>query len=203
LPRVRLAKPVLLEEKAMSNDVTRREALKFVTAAPALACLAGAARAQEKAGGPPGSAPKDLSKLLVPDDRKAAVQALKAWLHARGFDCKEHKSGESLQFKRGVLLNIFPLVQNGGLDRLLMVAYYAPEEEYKGSEELKKLAARTNEAQNLLRVYVTTDGYLGVSGNLTFYDELTARVFDAFVDEMSTIIRRDILSDAAVKKLLK
>ncbi len=187
----------------MSNDVTRRGALKLIAAAPALAGAVGAVWAQDEKGGAAASAAKDLSKLLVPDDRKAAVQALKTWLTARGFDCNENENGESLQFKRGVLLNIFPLVQKGGLDRLLMAAYYTPEAEYKGSEELKQLAARTNQAQNLLRVYVTTDGYLGISGNLTFYDELTARVFDAFVDEAVTYIRRDILSDNAVKKLLK
>jgi hypothetical protein len=177
--------------------VTRRDAAKLLAAGTVAVGLTGVAVAQdENKKGP------TLATLALPKDEKKALQALKGWLEARGFDCTVNKGGDSLQYKRGVLLNIQPIVADP-LGLLYCVAYYTPEVEFKNSDELDKLAARTNAAQKFLRVFISSDRYFGVSGCMTFHEEFTAREFDAFVDEMATVIRRHILSDAAVKKLLK
>jgi hypothetical protein len=177
------------------SKMTRRDAAKLVATGMAAVGLAGAAVAQDKERRP------TLTKLALPKDNKEALGALKSWLEGRGFDCKLNKGGESLQYKRGVLLNIQPLVEDP-LGMLYCAAYYSPKPEFKDSDELDKLATRTNAAQKFLRVFISSDRYFGVSGCLTFCDEFTARAFDAFVDEMAAVIRRHILSDAAVMKLL-
>ncbi len=178
------------------SDMNRRHAAKLVATGMAVVGLGGAAVAQDGKKGP------TLARLTLPKNDKEAVRSLKDWLEARGFDCKMNKNGESLQYQRGVLLNIWPLVEDP-LGLLYCVAYYTPQAEFKDSDELDKLVVRTNAAQKLLRVFVSSDRYLGVSGCMTFCDEFTAREFDAFVDYMAVVMRRYILSDAAVKKLLK
>ena len=178
--------------------MTRRDAAKLVAAGMAAVGLAGAAVGQEGKKKEP-----TLATLALPKDEKEAFKAFKDWLEARGFEYTMNKDGQSLAYKRGgVLLNMRPLVQDP-LGLLYCVAYYTPQEEFKDSDELDKLASRTNAAQNFLRVFVSTDRYLGIGACLTFCDEFTSREFDAFVDEMAAVIRRYVLSDAAVKKVLK
>ncbi len=180
------------------NSMTRRDAAKLVATGLAGVGLSGSALADDEKKAP------TLSKLAMPKDydHKEAAKALKVWLTDRGFDCKLNKDGESVQYKRGVLLNIHPLTTDT-LGLLYCVAYYTPEEDYKDSDELDKLATRTNAAQKMLRVFISSDRYLGVSGCMTFREEFTAQEFDAFVDYMAVVVRRYVLSDKAVKKLLK
>ena len=54
----------------------------------------------------------------------------------------------------------------------------------------------------LVKVYVSSEGDLVALGNLTFYDELTARVFDAFLDAFAQIVKKHVLTEEA-RKMLK
>ena len=144
--------------------------------------------------------PKDLTKVIVPDDRATALQVLKDWTTARGFDCELRK--DHLVFKRpGLVLNIYPIVNKEGLDRLRVMAFYQPKEEYKGSKELEQVAMKVNRAQNFLQVWVNDDGEFVAGSNLTFYDELTPRLFDAFMDTFAQAVKTFILPDEVVKLL--
>jgi hypothetical protein len=142
----------------------------------------------------------DLTRVVVPDDKPAALQALAEWIKARGFEVQPRK--ELLVMRReGVLMNLIPIVNEGELDRIRVVAFYYAKDQYKGSKEFEQLAVKLNKSQNFLQVFVTDDGELAAASNLTFFDELSARVFDAFVDAFAQITKRYVLTDEAVTML--
>ncbi|MBV8078617.1 MAG: hypothetical protein JO284_19575, partial [Planctomycetaceae bacterium] len=78
---------------------------------------------------------------------------------------------------------------------------YSPKKEYKGSKEFEQLAVKLNRSQNFLQVYVDDNGDLEAVSNLTFYDELSARVFDSFVDDFTEAVKKYVLTDEALKML--
>jgi hypothetical protein len=63
------------------------------------------------------------------------------------------------------------------------------------------LAADQNRAQNFLKVYIANDGTYHIQGNLTFYDELTAHEFDAFLEFYAGVLKKFILTPDALKLL--
>ena len=143
---------------------------------------------------------KDLTRVVIPDDKEAALGVLKEWLGARGFEV-EPRQGLVLMRRGGVLMNLIPIVHKGELDRIRVIVFYNPKEEHKGSKEFEQLAVKLNRSQNFLQIFVDDDGDLGAASNLTFYDELTARVFDAFVDAFAQIVKKYVLTEEALKML--
>jgi hypothetical protein len=143
---------------------------------------------------------KDLTRVTVPDNNEAALKVIKAWLDARGIETETRK-GVLVMKKLGVLMTLQPIVHKGELDRLRVAAYYHAKEERKGTKELEQLAVKLNRSQNFLQVFVDGDGDLAACSNLTFYDELTARHFDAFVDAFAQIVKRYVLTEEALKML--
>jgi hypothetical protein len=144
---------------------------------------------------------RDLTRVVIPDKQEDALRVLKDWLGARGLEVEDHKGFLVLR-RGGVPINLIPIVSKGELDWIRAYAIYSPQDKYKGSKEFEQLAAKLNRAQNLLKVFVSEQGDLVVASNLTFYDELTARVFDAFVEAFVQVVKRHILTDEA-RKMLK
>jgi len=141
---------------------------------------------------------KDLTRVIVPDETDAALQTLKEWLGNRGFEIEAR--GRLLVMRRGgILMNLKPIVYKGELDRIRVIALYNPKEQYKGSKDLEELALKLNRSQNFLQVFVDDHGDMCAASNLTFYDELTARVFDAFVDLFAVAVRKHILTEETLK----
>src|ERR1700730_16737574 len=120
---------------------------------------------------------KDLTRVAIPDDQAAATHILKDWLCARGYDCQLNK--ETLVFRRGLLINVLPIIFKGELDRLRVTVLYEPKDEFKASADLAHIVEKANRSQNFLQVCICDDGRLMLGSNVTFYDELTAREFDA------------------------
>ncbi len=156
-----------------------------------LAAAAGGAYAEDR---------QNLSRVILPDDKEAALKALKEWLDARGIDVERHKDVLVIR-KAGVLMNILPLVSAHELDRLRVTALFYPKDEFKKTNEMEQLAAKLNRSQNFMQVFVDGDGNLVFSSNLTFYDEITARHFDAFVDAYAQILKKYGLTQEALKML--
>jgi hypothetical protein len=144
---------------------------------------------------------RDLTRVVVPDKQEDALRTLKEWLGARGLEVEAHK-GLLVMRRGGVLMNLRPVVTKGELDWIRVFAIYSPEDKYKGSKELEQLAVKLNRSQSFLQVFVSDQGDLVAASNLTFYDELTARVFDAFLDAFAQIVKKHILTDEA-RKILK
>lgn len=82
-----------------------------------------------------------------------------------------------------------------------MEVLFFPKDEFKGGKELAELAAARNRDQNFLKVYVDAEGKYVIQGNLTFYDELTAHEFDAFLNLYAGVLRKFILTQDALKYL--
>lgn len=143
---------------------------------------------------------KDLTRVAVPDEKEAALKAVAEWLQARGIDV-ETRAAVLVIRKGGVIMNLTPIVHKQELDRLRVSTFYYPKDEFKGTKELEQLAAKLNRAQNFLQVYIDGDGDLSAASNMTFYDELTARHFDAFLDAHAQIVKRWVLTDEALKML--
>jgi hypothetical protein len=152
------------------------------------------------AGRAPAEDRPNLSRVVVPDDSKEALKVLKEWLDARGLDVERHKDYLVMR-KGGVLMNLTPLVYAHDLDRLRVTALFYPKDEFKKSNEMEQLAAKLNRSQNFMQVFVDNDGILVFGSNLTFYDELTARHFDAFVDAFAQIVKKYGLTEEALKML--
>ena len=153
------------------------------------------------AGGAVAEGRRDLTRVVVPDKQEDALRVLKEWLGARRLEVEAHK-GLLVLRRGGVPINLLPVVNKGELDWIRAYAIYSPQDKYKGSKEFEQLAAKLNRSQNLLKVFVSEQGDLVVAGNLTFYDELTARVFDAFVEAFVQVVKRHVLTDEA-RKMLK
>lgn len=147
-----------------------------------------------------GDERKDLTRVAVPDDRDKALKVIKEWLDQRGIDVEARK-GALVMNKGGVLMNITPLVFSKELDRLRVFAFYHPKDEYKGKKEFEERTTKMNKAQNFLQVFTNDDGDLAIGSNLTFYDELTARHFDAFIDLYVETLKRYVLTEETVKML--
>jgi hypothetical protein len=143
---------------------------------------------------------KDLTRVIVPDKKEDAIKVLKEWLEARGIAFELRKEIFLLR-RGGVLMNITPIVHKGELDRLRVIAFYSPKAEFKGAKELDQLAVKLNRSQNFLQVWLDNDGDLLAGSNLTFFDELSARHFDAFIDAFAQIVKTHVLTPEAVKML--
>ncbi len=144
---------------------------------------------------------KDLTRVVLPDKEEDALRVLKEWIEARGLAVEAHK-GLLVMRRGGVPMNMAPVVNKGELDWIRVYAIYAPQDKYKGTKELEQLATKLNRSQNFLKVFVSSEGNLVALGNLTFYDELTARVFDAFLDAFAQIVKQHVLT-AEARKMLK
>ena len=153
------------------------------------------------AGGTVAEGRRDLTRVVVPDKQEDALRVLKEWLGARGLEVEGHK-GFLVLPRGGLPINLVPIVGKGELDWIRAYVIYPPQDKYKGSKEFEQLAAKLNRAQNFLKVFVSDQGDLVVASNLTFYDELTARVFDAFVEAFVQVVKRHILTEEA-RKMLK
>ena len=152
------------------------------------------------AGREPSDDAKSLARLTVPDEKGAAAKAVQEWLIARGLDC-EVKDGNLRYKKDGITFIIEPIVGEKRLDRLLVSAIYDPKDEFKDSKDLDELAALQNRSQNFLRVFIQENRTLLASCNLTFYDELTAREFDAFVEQFVSVLREFVVTKESAKIL--
>jgi hypothetical protein len=151
-------------------------------------------------GGPLAQDRQNLNRVTIPDENGPALKVLKNWLEARGFEIEARK--DLLLMRRGgVLMNLIPIVTKGELDRIRVLALYSPKADYKGSKEFEELAVKINRSQNFMQVYVDGEGNLAASGNLTFYDELTARLFDAYVDAFAQIVKKYLLIEEALTLL--
>lgn len=143
---------------------------------------------------------KDLSRVTLPDDKEAALKTLKEWITARGFEVEDRKT-VLLMRRSGVLINLAPIVHKGELDRIRAAVYYSAKDEHKKTKEFEAMAAKLNRAQNFFQVFVDDEGDLCAATNLTFFDEISAKEFDAFVDAVAQIVKRHILTEEAVKML--
>jgi hypothetical protein len=152
------------------------------------------------AGGAPADDRPNPNRVVVPDDAESALKVLKEWLDARGVEV-ERREGVLVVRKGGVPMNLTPIVNAHELDRLRVVAFYSPKDEFRKKTEMEQLAAKLNRSQNFLQVFVDGEGDLVFGSNLTFYDELTARHFDAFTDAFAQIVKKYGLTEEAVKML--
>ena len=152
------------------------------------------------AGGASAEGREDLTRVVVPDNKEAALLVLKEWLGKRGFEV-EARVGLLVMKRERILMNLIPIVEEGGLDLIRVSNVYSPKKEYKGSKEFEQLAVKLNRSQNFLQVYVDDDGNLEAVSNLTFYDELSARVFDSFEDLFIEVVKKYVLTDEALKML--
>ncbi|MBV8229942.1 MAG: hypothetical protein JO329_08165 [Planctomycetaceae bacterium] len=152
------------------------------------------------AGGASAEGREDLTRVVVPDDEEAALLVLKEWLGKRGFEVEAPK-GSLVMKRERISMSLVPIVENGGLDLIRVNAGYSPKKEYKGSKEFEQLAVKLNRSQHFLQVYVDDDGNLEAVSNLTFYDELSARVFDSFEDLFIEVVKKYVLTDEALKML--
>ncbi len=142
----------------------------------------------------------DLTQLTLSDSKEEAVQELKQWLDARGFESELR--GDVLVMRRGgVLMNVVPIVYANDLDRLRIASFYHPQDEFKNTADLFELAGKLNTAQNFVQVFIDGDGDLAAAGNMTFYDTFSAREFDAYVELFAAVVRDHILTEEAVKML--
>lgn len=162
------------------------------------ACLTGPV-AQAADPAPAAAASTDLSRVRLPDDDDAAMQALLEWLTARGMEATT-KNGTVI-YRRGLLLNITPLMSNGEIDRLLFRVYYNPDDKFRGKPEFFEMAAGINAAQNALQVFVDGDGDLAVGGSLTFVDVVEAREFDYYASFIVDLIKQYVLTEKVVEML--
>lgn len=158
----------------------------------AVTMAAGPARAGEA---------KNLSHVTIPDDQAQAAKALHDWLEARGIDCQVRSDNIVQLSKDGITINVLPLVTRKELDRLRVFVMYVPKKEYQGSKELEQLVAKQNTAQNFFQVFLDTKGRFVAASNLTFYDDLSSRLFDSFMDAYVVVLRRFILTPEALKLL--
>jgi len=141
----------------------------------------------------------DLSRVRLSDDDEAAMKGLLDWLTARGMEASI--KGGTVVYRRGLLLNITPLMSNGEIDRLLFRVYYNPEDKYRGKPEFFEMAAGINAAQNALQVFVDGDGDLAVGGSLTFVDVVEAREFDYYASFFVDLIKEYVLKESVVEML--
>lgn len=149
---------------------------------------------------PKAAAPlTDLSRPRVSEDDAVAVQELHRWLTARGMEASIN--GESVVYRRGLLLNITPLSGAGGIDRLMFRAYYNPADSSRDKPEFAALVAKANAAQNLLQVFVDGDGDVATGSSLTFVDEFSSKEFDAFADLFIEVVKTYVLTDELVDML--
>ena len=149
---------------------------------------------------PAAAAPAtDLSRVKLSDDDEAAMQGLLDWLTARGMEASI--KGGTVVYRRGLLLNITPLMSNGEIDRLLFRVYYNPEDKFRGKPEFFEMAAGINAAQNALQVFVDGDGDLAVGGSLTFVDVVEAREFDYYASFFVDLIKEYVLKEKVVEML--
>ncbi len=158
----------------------------------AVTMAAGPARAGED---------RSLSHVTIPDNQAQAARVLSDWLQARGIDCQLRSANLVTLSKDGIMFNIVPLVLHQQLDRLRVFASYTPKDEYKDSKELKRLVADLNTTQNFFQVFIDKDGKVEVASSLTFYDDLSARLFDSFMDECVAVLRHYIITPEALKLL--
>ncbi len=142
----------------------------------------------------------DGKVVTVPDEQTEAESVIKDWLDSRGLDC-EQKSHALVFTKDKIALTIYPLVSKKEIDRLIVVCEYAPSEEYKDTKELESFASNLNSSQNFFKVFINKQGDLIVQGNLTFYDELTAREFDSYTDAYILNLRQYVLNKKGLKYL--
>lgn len=142
----------------------------------------------------------DLSKVTIPDDRAAAVTALKEWLVARGIDVEE-RQGAIILKRAGLMMNVQPIPTVGEIDRVRVSAFFFPKDEFRGKKEFEDLGVKLNRSQNFLQVFIADDGNLGTGGSITFVDELSAKVFDAYVDAFVQIVKRFVLTEEALTML--
>jgi hypothetical protein len=151
----------------------------------------------------PADDAKSPKRLAVPDDDTAAAKAIEEWLDSRAIDSelKDLPKSTVVLTWEGVVFNVHPHVAKKELDRLVVEAVFAPKDEFKGGKELAELAAEQNRDQNFLKVYVDGEGKYVIQGNLTFYDELTAHEFDAFLNLYAGVLKRFVLTKDALKYL--
>ncbi len=143
---------------------------------------------------------KAVPPLKLPNDQAEAAKALEGWLKGQGIECE--RTENTVRYRHnGVLVNILPSVYEGELDRLMVTVYYSAFDEFAGTQALRGLAADRNAAQNFLRVFVDDDGYFAASGNMTFFDEFSAKEYQAYMNLFSVVIRDHVLTEAALKML--
>jgi hypothetical protein len=142
----------------------------------------------------------DLSRITLADDNKKASTQVFDWLKARGFDTSI-VNGVIVYRTKGVPLNITVLQGKAELDRLVFLLAYTPKDEFTGKPELRELAGKLNNRQNLMQVKVNDDGELCLTASLTFVDELSAREFDYFVDLYTAVVGEYILTEEALRML--
>ena len=149
-----------------------------------------------------GQAPprQDLSKVLVPDDKQAAQLAIKEWLIARGMEVDD-RQGNLVMMRAGVLMNLIPIPTAGEIDRIRVSVLFFPKDEFKGTKAFEDLTVKLNKSQNFFQVMVSDEGNLAAAGNITFVDELPAKVFDAYIDAFAQIVKRYVLTEDALKML--
>lgn len=141
----------------------------------------------------------DLSRVQLSDDDEVALKGLLDWLTARGMEASI--KGGTVVYRRGLLLNITPLMSNGEIDRLLFRVYYNPEEKFRGKPAFFEMASGINAAQNALQVFVDGDGDLAVGGSLTFVDVVEAREFDYYASFFVDLIKEYVLKEDVVEML--
>jgi hypothetical protein len=66
----------------------------------------------------------------------------------------------------------------------------------------EQLILKLNRSQNFLQIFATDSGNLVAVSNLTFYDEIPAKLFEAFLDLFPRMIRRFVLTDEALRMLI-
>lgn len=138
----------------------------------------------------PADSKRSLDRVVVPNNVSGAAGAILDWLTSRAIDCE--RVGDNVVLRQGFKIGILPIVHEGELDRLRIYCAFIPKDEYQGSKEMIALADKLNKSQNLMQVVIDVNGNLFLASNLTFYDEFTAREFDAFVALFRELVRREI-----------
>ncbi len=143
---------------------------------------------------------KSLSRVTLPKEKGPALKALMDWLDARELEAR--LQNDRVVLKRGGLVyNLVPLGIKDGIDRLWVFAVFLPRDDFRGSPDLERQAMRINRVQNLFQVYINASGELIVSGNITFCDELSARVFDRYLDLFAAALRQQVLTPDMLKMI--
>ncbi len=123
---------------------------------------------------------------LPGSDDDAAAAELTARLQAAGVPAEPASSPSSLfVYRAGRATLLSPVLQSGGLDRIIGARSYAPTAG-RGEDDLRSLAAVLN-AQLNVASFKVAGGALLMETNLTFLDRLAVEEVLAFLDWLDAI----------------
>ncbi len=148
--------------------------------------LWGAACATTSGARAGASANSDAFVFGGDDDAKAAV-LLGDWLKKHQITVTQVAQGDVGVAVNGWRILLSPKMYTGGeIDRFVTTLFFAPQDKWKGSKELRDFANDLNVRWNIGGFYVDTDGDLVLQTALTFEDQVSWDEMKGYFDWLTT-----------------